>query len=208
MEASDSSEKSFPDCFSSWDPPGECTTMLLHLIRIVVSVLVSVVLNIGIIMYENLVPDTYRTLVNKLVAVMALYNILFLAGIVPVTMPYVLNIHLPETFCGIQTFFVNGLSIAEILVHNEVCFLLWFCTMRGSFVHRLNEDFGRKFLLMLNFSLSLFASSLMHLYYGTSSFLWFSMCNGDVSAGKFKAQDELCYVPYIYVHYLSSERGS
>ena len=45
--------------------------------RILVMHAITLFLNVGIIVYENVVADTYHTLVNKVVSIMAAYNVTF-----------------------------------------------------------------------------------------------------------------------------------
>ncbi len=56
----------------------DCWRMALTCVRMFVMYAVVLLLNTGIVVYENVVADTYRTLVNKAVAVMAAYNVLLM----------------------------------------------------------------------------------------------------------------------------------
>lgn len=59
------SEESLSDCFQ----------VVGIVDRILVVHTFTILLNGCIIVYENVVADTYRTLINKVVAIMAAYNI-------------------------------------------------------------------------------------------------------------------------------------
>ncbi len=72
-------------CLALTDAEGEllpsgsdCWGMALTCVRMCVMYAVLLLLNAGIVVYENVVADTYRTLVNKAVAVMAAYNVLLM----------------------------------------------------------------------------------------------------------------------------------
>ncbi len=72
-------------CLELTDAEGEllpsgsdCWRMALTCVRMSVMYAVVLLLNAGIVVYENVVADTYRTLVNKAVAVMAAYNVLLM----------------------------------------------------------------------------------------------------------------------------------
>ncbi len=171
--------------FHSWEPSSLCVLMAFNLARVVLTYLAMLALNFGIILYENVVPETYRTLVNKLVAVMALYNMLFVTASVMAITPYLLNIPLPASFCKVHIFVYNFLAVNEVLIHNEVSLLLCLSHCKVFKVEGINEEFERTFFIIFNCFTSLFATSLLHISFGWN-FFWYNLCSSGCSGTRKK----------------------
>ena len=111
---------------------------------------VGFVLNFGIIWYEHTVPDMYRTLVNKMSAMLSGHIILMVASwMLVVISVVVLEIHL-YTFCllSLTTSFV--LSLAVLVVLDEIMVLRFFYTCIFTSVGALNEEFFKYFIGLTN----------------------------------------------------------
>ncbi len=56
--------------------PGGCRRAFAAVGRLLLFLSVVLLINLGVVAYENVVAETYRTLANKAVAIVALYNML------------------------------------------------------------------------------------------------------------------------------------
>ena len=120
------------------------------------------VTNLGIIVYENVVPDTYRTLINKMVAVTSLYNICLSSVITVVfAVPLLpLGEGLAPPVCGAVNVSLGSFATQLFLAHNEVMLLRYVYACRLSTVGSVDEGLVRTFLVGANAVLgTLFASA-------------------------------------------------
>ena len=103
--------------------------------------ILAVVVNFCFIWYENTVSDLYRTLVNKMIAVLALHNILMTA----ITSAFVFAIVVLDMrnglFCNVGLTFGMASFVAILLVLDEIMLLRFAYAIVFSNVGQLNEDF-------------------------------------------------------------------
>ncbi len=168
----------FTTCFTGWH--GHCARQLVAAVVSVFFYLVVMAANYGIVFYENVVADTYRTLINKVVALMSLYNMLLITGILPMMMSRQLCSHYGPSYCHFHTFFALALTLQVLMVHNELAALLQLRTWRHGSIQAINEDIWRRVLLASNAVLSCFFSLVMCVAFGKNIFI-FRMCMGECS---------------------------
>ena len=119
-------------------------------------------INFGIIWYENIVPDTYRTLINKMAAVSGLYNMVFCTASLPVVAVRQAGLsRLPGLLCRLAQLGVLINVVQSALVHNEVMVLKYVYACCLSTVGQINEDLGKRILMTVNFVLGLMVALVM-----------------------------------------------
>lgn len=169
----------FLSCTSQWTT--ECTRQLVMGVITSILTFLVIVVNGGIVVYENEVADTYRTLINKGVALMSQYNMLIATTVVPVTLSNNFCLKLNSTFCTVHLIVSLTILLQVILVHNELAILLNWSTWSIGRVQGINEDIGKKILSAINLVLSIFFSLIMCLSFGKQDIFIYRLCTGDCS---------------------------
>ena len=149
---------------------GECNIsfsislkVFFGLVSFVIS-LIGFFLNFGNIWYEHTAPDIYRTLVNKMSAILAGQITLMVTSWMSIVFSViVLEIH-HHVFCLVSIALSFVLSLAVLIVLGEIVVLQYLYTCVFKSVGALNEEFFKHFIC-LNNALMLFfvfASAIMH----------------------------------------------
>ncbi len=89
----------------------DCTRQLSAAATTVVVLLLVTAVNGGILVYDGVASDTYRTMTNKLVALMSAYNVLTTAAVVPIAMFRQFCIRLDSRFCAAHVFVMLSLLL-------------------------------------------------------------------------------------------------
>ncbi len=148
------------------------------LVGIIFLYLLVVTVNAGIIVYERVVADIYRTLVNKMVAVMSLYNICLTTwAIIVFVLRSAFDVNLGTVLCGAHLFVLVILILQEFLILIEINLLCLF-HLRKLRIFSMNEEFGTKLSVFVNFVLSSFFSSVICVLLGGKEFFFYQICIG------------------------------
>ncbi len=121
--------------------------------------LTSQLANIGIIYYERVVPDTHRTLLNKIAALASAYQVVVATSIYPMVILRLLwGQGLYYMICSVQDFFLVLGLIQLMLCHNELIILhyIYVCKLRS--VGVIKEELVMRFAFWVNLTLGLFLS--------------------------------------------------
>ena len=97
-----------------------------------------------------MVPDTYRTLMNKVVALMSAYNIVFAHVMLVGAMPRNFHLSPGDPFCSLHLFAFVLLLLQVFLVHNEFAALLFVYARRPGFVELVNERVATSYIVAAN----------------------------------------------------------
>ncbi len=166
----------FMTCFSSWRL--YCTKQLVAAATSVILYLMILLVNSGIILYENTVADTYRHLINKVVVLMSGYNVLLVTCILPVILARQFCAHPAVPYCSVHLFFALPLTLQIFFVHNELAVLLLWSTCQVGRVQAINEDVGKVVIVVVNLVLSFFFSSVLYMSFGREGFFMYTVCTG------------------------------
>ncbi len=117
--------------------------------------------NLGVVHYERVVPDTHRTLLNRLAALASLYQ----AGVATALYPMLVarslvRAGLGEAFCFVNDTLYRLSMLQCFLVFNELVLMryVYICRLRA--VGTLREDLVFAYLACMNLVLGLFFSLL------------------------------------------------
>ncbi len=139
--------------------------------------------NYGLVHYENVVPDTHHTLINKMVSILALYRIAFAT----VTMPALAIMtcfrveNLGTLFCWMIQFGVICTGMQIVIGHNELLLLRYVYTCRLSTVGSINEDLIKRFFIILNALMGVLIATKLMFAFG-SDHLIYQYCKGESMA--------------------------
>ncbi len=166
------------DAGSPWDlTPAETA---LSCVVMVVLCLVSQLANIGIIYYERVVPDTYRTLLNKIAALASLYKVVIATATFPViTVRLLIGRGLGKLTCHLHTFlFVSALA-QLLLSYNEliIAHYVYVCKLRA--VGLIKDELIMQFVVWLNLALGLFAGFIHLLTVHTPARMYHNFCTDE-----------------------------
>ncbi len=167
----------FSGCTYQWTPI--CSSQLATVTATCVVYLLVIAVNGGIIVYENVVPDTYRTLINKVVALMSAYNMFLSTSFMPIALSKHFCIQLNPTYCTGNVLLTTTFLLQVILVHNELAILLNLSTWKVGFIQGINEDIGRRIIIALNFALSAFFSLNISFSFGGKITFIYRLCVGN-----------------------------
>ena len=122
----------------------------LYLAAQALAVLCGTALNAGIIYYENNVADVRRTLLNKMIAVVALYSLAGPLVLTPFMAARAVAGPRSAAFCEASVLLYSAHMLLLVMAHVETMLLrfLYACVFRT--VGALNEDFFRYFFLVYN----------------------------------------------------------
>ena len=127
-----------------------------------------------------MVSDTYRTLLNKMVAFAAATNMAFVTVVFPVITVRHLHYPLPDYLCSTHIFLTVALLAQEFLIQNEFAILLFLCSRRPYLVGTMNESLMKTFLLSLSLILSIYFSTIITVFFGSDHVVYRS-CVGQYS---------------------------
>ena len=150
---------------------------ILYITAQALCIILTNLLNFGIIWYENNVSDNRRTLINKMVAITSLYIMLFISlgsGLTQIQIfafgaqsLLMCQLALTSTF-----FFFTLLALGFV----ETTLIRHLYSHHFSVVGVMNEAFLRRFLLALNFVISLAVSFILHSIYAVERSHMFCYC--------------------------------
>ncbi len=140
--------------------------------------IVAMAINGGIVVYENVAPEAYCTLLNKMVSVFAMYNMAFLSLIVPVILLRHVRYPLGNPYCSVHLFISMAFLLQEFLIQNEFGILLLLCSKKPYLVGVMNEKLMKLFLVSLNIVLSICFSAVICAFVGGDHLVYRS-CMGD-----------------------------
>lgn len=163
-------------CTSQWTT--SCTFQLVMACITCIIYVLIITVNGGIVVYENVVADTYRTLANKMVALMSGYNMLIATSMVPPALSNNFCLQLNSTYCTVNLIISLMALLQVILIHNELAILLSWSTRSIGSVQKLNEDIGRKILNGLNLTLSTLFSLTLCMGFGKEDIFIYRLCTG------------------------------
>ena len=143
----------------------------------VLCILLTDILNFGIIWYENNVSDNRRTLINKMVAITSLYIMLFvtfgsgLAELLIFTFG-------PQPLIFCQLFLVSGFFFYTLfaLGVTETMFVRYLYSHYFSTVAIVNEPFIRQYFLLLNLVLAFLINIVLYFSYSIERSHVFCFC--------------------------------
>ncbi len=150
-----------------------CAQMLLYLLIVVV--------NAGIVVYERVVADIYRTLLNKVVAVMSMYNVCLSTWAQLAFSLNAVEVYPGTTLCTAHLFVIIILIQQEFLVHAEINLLCIF-HFRKLRIFEMNEEFGKRLIVSVNLVVSSFFSFVLCAVLG-ESFFFYQICVGGSAGG-------------------------
>ncbi len=102
---------------------------------------IAMAVNFGVMWYECIVPDSHRTLVNKVVALASLYKAAFAtAFLTPISARLLVFDHIWNPLCQLHKFAVLSALVLIFLAHNQLVFLRYVYTCRLSTVGAIKED--------------------------------------------------------------------
>ncbi len=168
----------FTTCFSSWRL--DCTKQMVAAITTVIFYLLVMLANSGIILYEKVVADTYRTLINKVVVLMSAYNMALSTWLLPMILMRQFCA-LEGLYCPLNVFISLTLMLQIFLVHNELAVLLHWSSWRLGSIQAINEDIGKTVLGILNTLLSVFFAMIMCMSFKEKIFIYklCKVCSGN-----------------------------
>ncbi len=142
--------------------------------------LLIVLVNYGLIHYENTVPDTYRTLINKMVALIAWYRIsLATVSMPPLAIKLCFKIKSLGSFpCWIIQFGIITCGMQIIMAHNHIFILKYIYTCRLSTMGSINEGLVQRFIIILNILMSILITTKLMLAFGPS-YIVYQFCKGE-----------------------------
>ncbi len=144
----------------------------------------SIAVNWGIVYYEQAVSGLYRTLVNKMAATMAVYNIIMAAASYPTMFlrEIVFDEGLPKVVCFANQFLTQFGLAQSMMTHLEVSVLQYLYVCVLSSVGSIQEELVWRFLVVLNATLGSLGSIVLTIR--NSKALVHNYCNGKSSFGK------------------------
>ncbi len=144
----------------------------------------SIAVNWGIVYYEQAVSGLYRTLVNKMAATMAIYNIIMAVASYPTMFlrEIVFDEGLPELVCFVNQYITQFGLAQSMMTHLEVSVLQYLYVCVLSSVGSIQEELVWRFLVVLNATLGSLGSIMLTIR--NSKTLVHNYCNGISSFGK------------------------
>ena len=162
-------------------PPSSSASVDGHAIASFFLLLACYPLNLTIIWYEYNVADNFRTLVNKIISVMAGYNLLLCSSAVLLVCSWTAFGPLPPSFCMANTLILSFAFVQLILAVNELNIVRFLYACHFEHVGALNEEFFQHFFIVFNAVMGAFISALAGIVaIGNSTF--FCTCTGMDSA--------------------------
>ena len=178
-ESADGCNNFLSTCTSQWAP--HCNGQLVTGVMTCVFYLLVIAANGGIIVYENVVSDTYRTLINKVVTLMSMYNILLSTSFLPIALSSHFCIQLSSIYCTGNLLVTLTFVLQLILVHNQLAILLNWSTSRVGSIQSINEDIGKRIISTFNSMLSIFLSLIVCVRFGGKATFIYRLCIGTFS---------------------------
>ncbi len=137
---------------------------------LVILYLFSMILNYGIVYYEQEVSDLHRTLINKLVAVGCVINMVmatnsFILHVLSVILLGRVKLH--PGACVAYRFITVSSAMQIILLYNEVSWLRYIYLKRGT-IGSLDDGLVSTFLIIFNAVMGLIAGTLRIIPPGSS----------------------------------------
>ncbi len=175
---------------SQWTlQPSETALSCVAMITICV---VAQLANLGIVYYEKVVPDTHRTLLNKLASLASLYKVCLATVTFPViTVRLLIGQGLGETVCQVQNFlFMVGLT-QLVLAYNKLIVLQYVYVCKLGAVGMIKEELVMQCVFWINPFLGSFVGLVHMMTIRSSDYLYQSFCvNSRLSAipGKLKSK--------------------
>ncbi len=139
--------------------------------------LASLLANLGVVYYERVVPDTHRTLLNKLAALASAYKACLAATELPMAAARILlGGGLPGAVCRCQAvLFVLNLTQLS-LVYNELVVLRYVYVCRLRAVGVIKEELLMRFAAWVNLALGLFSGLAAGMTVQSPHSVYYSFC--------------------------------
>ncbi len=138
--------------------------------------LVSQLANIGIVYYERVVPDTHRTLLNKLAALASLYQVVVATVYFPVVIVRLLGQGLGGSVCRLQGFFFMCSLTQLLMSYNELIILRYVYVHKLGTFGAIKEEITLRLLIWINLSLGVFLGSVHGMTVQLSGNLYQTFC--------------------------------
>ncbi len=147
----------------------------------------SLFANLGIIFYERVVSDIYRTLLNKLAALASLYQLGLTMAMIPVLVFRLLwGDGLGFAVCMLQTLLFVFFLVQFVLTYNELILLRFIFVCKLHTIGMLKEDVILCCVIWINMTLGSFVCLTTGIVLHSPSHVYFHYCkNSATGDGKY-----------------------
>ncbi len=142
--------------------------------------LLTILPNLGIIWYEHVVADAYRTLINKMISSASAYSVAFATFcLIPLSIIFSTEDGFSTTLC--RMFFAASSSclIALQLIHTEIVLLRYIYLCRLKSVGLFKEDVVKAMLHTFNFMTGVFLGTIASFLTNEKRFVFAFCCSGN-----------------------------